>query len=319
MNNQSDDVVNLKVPEIIWMKTLMHFQNENDAHNEINLKFLSALMKYGIKTNYKPLKEKIITKIKEDGKSDNSLDTEVKIILAKLEKYDQKNLLKKSIHKFSKLSEACIEKKNLIIGHMIILLEYKNRNFSSEEKEKINDYILTNISSKIDYMRLVEDTSNNNYKDTITILKFLYENIYYTGSKYKSLHDFDKLIDDVVNKSFSNPSTNDLLITEIIQIYWKYMIYNRNEDAETIFTNLSLKLIQSIKIKQNLNLFKNVLRSLCNLLEDEIKLFPFKTLNYFNQVENILKQTKIMNQEVFKDIYKTLVEIVYVILLFNLF
>ena len=53
----SDDVVNLRVPEIIWLKTLMHFQNKNISF-EMNLKFLSALMKYGKKLNYKILKDK---------------------------------------------------------------------------------------------------------------------------------------------------------------------------------------------------------------------------------------------------------------------
>jgi len=312
-SNSGDDVINLKVPEIIWIKTLLHFQNKdtnNCFFSEINFKFLSALMKYGKKTNYKHLKNKILQKIKES--KENDLDTDVKIIYAKLEKYDNKNLLKKSIIKFQKLAEINPQRKNFILSQMITLLEEKNRNFSSEEKEKINDYIMTNISSKIDYQRLIQDISTLNYKESLTIIKYLYENLYYTGNKYKSFYDFDTLIEESTNKSFSNKQTNEVIISEIIQIYWKFMVYNKNEDAEIIFTKLSNKLIQSVKGKQNVNMIKYVLKSLCILLEEEIKLFSYKTLNYFNQVENILKQSKTMNQEVLKDIYKTLIEIVYV-------
>jgi hypothetical protein len=185
---------------------------------------------------------------------------------------------------------------------MISYLEEKITNFSSEEKERINDYIITNISSKIDYQRLIQDISTVNYKESLTIIKYLYENLYYTGNKYKSFHDFDTLIEEATDKSFSNKQTNEVTISDIIQIYWKYMIYNKNEDAELIFKKLSNKLIQSVKGKQNVNMIKYILKSLCILLEDEIKLFSFKTLNYFNQIENILKQSKIMNQEVLKDI-----------------
>ena len=103
-------------------------------------------MKYGKKTNYKPLRNKILQKIKDD--KENDLDTEVKIIFAKLEKYDNKNLLKKSIIKFHKLAEFYSQKRNFILSQMISYLEEKIRNFSSEEKEKINDYIITNIYDK---------------------------------------------------------------------------------------------------------------------------------------------------------------------------
>jgi len=249
----SDDVVNLKVPEIIWMKTATQFQNkiDSDLQKRINLKFLSALLKYGNKTNYKILKDKIIKKIREDTSNHNSqdIDAEVKIVSAKLEKYDQKNLLKKSIGKFTKLAEKNKDNINYILSQMITLLEKKNENCSSEDKEKIYDYILTNVSTIIDYTKLIEDISNTNQNDSLTILKFLYENLTYTGNKYKSLHDLNKLIEKSIEKSFNNIKSCDVFLSEITQIYCKYMIYKKNEEAETIFTNMSCKLIQAGKIK----------------------------------------------------------------------
>ena len=222
-------------------------------------------------------------------------------------------MLKKSITKFLKLSESAKEKKNYMIAEMINFLEEKNKNFSSEEKEKINDYIFTNISSIIDYTKLVDDIpSSIDNKESLTIFKFLYENLYYTGNKFKSNNNFDKLIENALEKSFTAKNTNEIFLSQIIQIFWKYMIYNKSEEAESIFTKVSSKFIECLKGKQNLNLVKTVLKSLCSLLEDEIKLFPFKTLSYFTQIEIILKQTKIMDQEVLKEIYKRCIEIIFV-------
>ena len=245
----------------------MHFQNKNVSFDEMNLKFLSALMKYGNKLNYKILKDKFILKIREDQsliKSSSEIETEKKIISAKLEKYDTKNLLKKSISKFIKLSESAKEKKNFIIAEMINFLEEKNKNFSSEEKEKINDFVFTNISSIIDYIKLVDDIpSSIDYKESLTIFKFLYENLYYTGNKFKSYNNnFDKLIENALEKSFTAKNTNETFLSQIIQIFWKYMIYNKSEEAESIFTKVSCKFIESLKGKQNLKLVKTVLKSL---------------------------------------------------------
>jgi len=64
VNELNDDILNLKVSELIWKKARAVFQNQNLI--QIDLKFLKVLMKYGVNLNNTFLNNEIITNIKND-------------------------------------------------------------------------------------------------------------------------------------------------------------------------------------------------------------------------------------------------------------
>jgi hypothetical protein len=79
----TDDILNLRICEIIWRKA----KNELGKDNiEIDLEFLKTLLKNGKEVNYKGLKEVIIKEILSKG----SIEAEIEIVKAKLEKYETK-------------------------------------------------------------------------------------------------------------------------------------------------------------------------------------------------------------------------------------
>ena len=64
VNELNDDILNLKVSELIWKKARAVFQNQDLI--QIDLKFLKVLMKYGVNLNNTFLNNEIITNIKND-------------------------------------------------------------------------------------------------------------------------------------------------------------------------------------------------------------------------------------------------------------
>lgn len=91
----SDDILDLKVCEIIWYKA----RNELSKNNimsllDIDLNFFIVLLQYGKATNYKNLKAKIINEIRNSKEKEN-FEIEIEIIKAKLEKYTLKVIISK--------------------------------------------------------------------------------------------------------------------------------------------------------------------------------------------------------------------------------
>jgi hypothetical protein len=176
-----------------------------------------------------------------------------------------------------------------------------------EEKEKLIDLIITNISDKIDFNDLkINYNSSNNFK----IIKFIYENTLYTGNKYKYLLNLDNLISEIFNNinSNQNQTKDETVYSECINLYWKYLIFNLGSDSEKTFDVISEKLLN----KNNSKNYQIVLSSLIQLANEEIKIFPEKSINFFKKLLNLIKGLKSTNLELLKNIFKLLIENLYV-------
>lgn len=86
---ETDEIMKLQIPEIIWMRALEDIKESNII--DIDIKFLTVLYKHGKTLPYKAMRDAIITHINNNITSDIKKELiQSRIICAKLEKYEKK-------------------------------------------------------------------------------------------------------------------------------------------------------------------------------------------------------------------------------------
>lgn len=309
--NAGDEVTNLQIPEIIWQRALANIENfkvdqeQVISEADLSLKFLATLMKNSKHLSYKRLKDVIINHI---VKISDSLDTKIKIIFSKLEKYNEKDIFKKAISKFIKFVENNNDNKNYIISKLIENLKLKVNEFSfdSDKKEQINEYILKNLSKLMDQQELIDGyISAHNY----SLTQFIYDESTYSNNKYNNLFDLKNIITKIILKNFENGTT--ALLNEYLNIYWKFAIYNLSQDAETTIDNL-LTLYSQNKKKINQNFNKIFFTNLIKIIKEDVKLFPDRSLALTNKIIELIRKTNITDLQVLKENFKNLIEMIFV-------
>jgi hypothetical protein len=309
--SQDDDVINLQIPEIIWQRALANIesfkidQEQIISESELSFKFLAVLMKNSKHLNYKRLKNVIINHIL---KIHDNLDTQIKIILSKLEKYDERDIFKKAISKFIKFVENHNTNKNYIISKLFENLKLKVNEFSfdSDKKEQLNEYILKSLSKLIDQQDLIEGyLTHHNY----FITQFIYDESFYQN-KYNSLFELKNIISKIIFKTFENGTST--LLNEYLIIYWKFAVNNLNQDAESTIDSLFIFYSENKKkINQNFN--KIFFTNLIKIIKEDVKLFPDKSLVLTIKIIELIRKTKLTDLQVLKENFKNLTEMIFVI------
>lgn len=277
------------------------------------MKFLENLMKYGKSLNYKNLKNLIISSL-----PNNDINIKIEIFKAKLEKYsdDPKIYFKKSIEKIKKLFAQTMDiDYNIIINNLFNLLNTKIINNIKDENEKeiLYDYLFTNISDKINKDDLLE---NYNKIHNQNIIKIIYDYSFFNNNQNKSILNLD-LIEKII---FNITIKNDFqALNFYFDIYWKYLIYIKNKDIETVIDKFINDLIinktfnkRSKDQKFNNNLYKIFFDNIWKLIEEDIKFFPNKISEYMIKTDELIKKLKINDLSLLKDIFGCVIGVIYV-------
>jgi hypothetical protein len=327
----------LKIPEIIWRRALEEveeissnyisnsyiicktnstpqFKTKENALNifsQITLKFLSALMKNSKDLHYERLEDELVNYILTNHSSSlNKLELKILITKSQLEKYDEKEYFKKAIENFLEIKDNHINETNFVLSNLIYILmdkitEYK---FNSDQKDKINEYIINNIGNIIDQSSLVENFQS---QESLSLCKYIFEESYYTGNKYKSIFDLEniliKIITKISEKTKSNLDWN--MINIYLEIFCKFQSYNLNLSTETIMSNLN----QLFLNKPLSNNFKKILiENLILLGQDELKLFSDKLNVFTAEILSLIKKFKLSDISILKGLFEKLILMIYV-------
>jgi hypothetical protein len=294
----SDDITLLKVPEIIWLKAHENLKNKNLSNENIDLSFLSKLMKYGKKLQYKRLKNVIIENLFKNTQDTDIVGLECKVIKAKLEKYEKKEFLKKAIHKYLKLITKYTDQKNKILSYLVNIVIEKSSD--EENKDEIYKYLIQSIEPYIDQNDIIQ---NYTLSHNVSLIKFLFENTIYTHISLTTLN-----LENVINKIIDAIIIGGLQsgANEYFNLYWRFLVYNKNQDIEQIYENLA----NLVKNKKSASSFYHMLlRNLCAMIEDDIRIFPQKFNKYIDKIDTLLKSAKITDITILKDIWKYMLEI----------
>jgi len=325
IEDNEDDVTNLKIPEIIWQRALCSV-NEAEIQN-YNFKFLSALMKNSKNLHYKRLKQILIDSIMNTTQN-TPLLTSIKIMNCKLEKYEEKDFFKKAIDKYSKFLSANLPddcNTNFVISNLVEVLKNKISEFhidndnenhkDTDKKDKLNEYIIKSLSSKINQEDLVE---NYNAKHNLLISRYIYEESYYTANKFKNELKLDEIISRIIETIPIQIEVDETSIcNQYFEIYWKYSSLNLRNDAETIIEKLSLIFTSKTNSSKN-SITKVFINNMILLVQEEIKIFSDKSLSLVGKIIEIIKKLKILDQTLLKDLFKNLTESLYVNKLFKM-
>lgn len=166
----------------------------------------------------------------------------------------------------------------------------------------------------INQEELIKNYSNNY---NITLAKLLYDNILYSNYK-NTMVDLDKIIDSIINNILSNNDQGSY-INDYFNIYWKYYCIGKNSDAESICDNIVNMLVNKKNPNKN-KLFNQVLlKNLCLLIEDDIKLYRYKCIVYVDKIDEILKKIKINDLSVLKELFMNLISLFIVRIVYLLF
>jgi hypothetical protein len=285
----SDDIMQLKVPELIWLKALDNLK-ENHNTKEVNFSFLSRLMKYGKELRYKRLKNIIIERLTSEH---NGSDLLCNIIKAKLEKYDKPSiLLNKAIVKFTKLLTEYPKDINFILSNLVSVVK--------EDQSKL-------VPTMLKYLN-TEDLINDYDKPyNINIIKFLYDNISAVSSDFNIDSLLDKVITKILNDLAIAP-VNNKVVDEYFNLYWK-QLFNDSNKFEQIYEYIRDKQIDKAS-PQSTSFFHIMIKNLCTMVKNEIRIFFEKFSYYVDKIDNLLTSKKIKDLTVVKDIWKYLLEIV---------
>jgi hypothetical protein len=283
-----DEIMNLKVPELIWLKAIENLKDDYDLL-EINIRFLSVLMKYGNKLNYKRMKDIIIQKIRDNYESTTEL--ECKIIKSKLEKYtDDQEYLKKAGKKFTRLFEN-----NEAISFYVETIKQRVK----KSEDELNNYINSQI---LGYINTEDMITNYDKPYIVRLSKFIFESLLFVkNAKAAELETtIVKIIDNII------ASNKCEAFNDYFDSYWKFLVYNKNNDIEQIYNHILNVILTS---KTNYKFYLILINNLCNLIEEDIKIFPSKFPDYFKKIDDIIKTKKIRDLETLRNIWKRLLEI----------
>jgi hypothetical protein len=297
--NISDDILSLKVPEIIWHKAHENLKGFYKTV-EIDLAFLSKLFKYGKNLNYKRLKNVLLDNIKQNNP--DSVDLECNIVRAKLEKYDTKEYLKKAISKFTKLVPKYEKSNNLVLANLINTFLQKAGN---ENLDEAQDYLFKNIHMHID----TEDLAMNYLAQyNITLAKFTFEQCIFNNQVNTSLNMeplINSIITNIVESNYAEANVN--AVNEYFNLYWKFLVYNRNQDIQQIYEQIVGLLTNKNKAS---GFYFMMIKNLCTMIEDDIKIYSERFDDYVSKIDNIIRMKKITDLTMLKDIWKTMLEII---------
>jgi hypothetical protein len=309
---EENGVKDLQIPEIIWLQMQNAFP-ENLI--DYNLQFLSSLMRYGKKLNYKPLKQKIVASMKSSNHKFDPISLEVKITNSLLEKYDDKEYIKKILTKYQKLFQLNPNEKNKIISEMISALNNKIQNssqlsnLSDSEKDFVNEYILDKIFTDIDFNDIMITNYDKSYN--FNILRFLIDNYLI----FKKLNNSKINLEDILKSIFIKVIENkNIQSIDEFFVVWKNYIFYSNKDLEVVFDFLIGFISKmSFNSPNNSEFFKKLFKNLCVLIEDDIQLYGIsdKIMKYFTKIDLIIKTAKITKLEIIKEVYSGITQIIY--------
>jgi hypothetical protein len=277
----SDDIMLLKVPEVIWLKACENLKDSYKS-NKTNLAFLSKLMRYGKELNYKRLKGLIIDKILEE---DKSIDTMCEIIKAKLEKYEKK--VDKAIIKFTKLITEHTNSRNTILFYLITTVD--------NEPNRVISAVLKHIDTN-------ELLANYQFPQNLALLKCLFDNFTYVSSDF----DIEALIDKIITKLLNDLSIMNLdksIVDQYFELYWKN-IFNESNKFDHIYEYVKNKNVNSPIFSHTM------IKNLCTMIKNEIGIYPDKLCDYIEKIEHLISAQNFKDISLVKDIWKYLLNIV---------
>jgi hypothetical protein len=274
---ESDEVLKLKIPQMIFNQTLEHFKTQNFkiSKSDICIKFLSTLMKHTkYNPNYKSLKKRIVEELKSCFSEKETLAFHIIIKSVLLDKYEEREYIKKALEKFKKLIVDYNSEKtaaNIILSALIDLLQnminsIEQNKLENENKEKLNDYIISQISLLINDEEIIKHPIQS---DNARIYFYLLENSLFAQKRSQVKLLDEENIETIITNVLSNKENKEL-IGKYLNSYWQYLLYARNKNAKECYHSL----IQKVDFNRKECWYYNtILQALTQLIYEEFRTF----------------------------------------------
>lgn len=299
--DDKDDIINLKIAELIWVDTLNKFKTMSNKDKtititQISLLFLSKLEYYGNKTNSVPLEHKIIQSLLYDNPNDISV--RLSIIANKLEKYS--NETEYSFHLISEYTTLIDNTPQEQLPHLcLLLIQYI---ISKDNKDSFLYSVFKVIHSKINLSDLFCNYDKGQYNlQLIEMLTF--PNV--IANIKEVLIKENRTLNDIIYAIYINIITNSQ--EEYIESIFRILtnLYNENFDYSVILSvqlsNQSPSFIMRY-IKQVIALIPQIV-----IYDPDLRI----TLDYFTKLNNQLNSMKLrLESQCYKCLYEEILRVI---------